>query len=272
MISEQPAQPIATMQKSIADRRAIMVAFDGAGAETTEQIDLLMQQRINRFGQLRCIFIDTSQQASTSDGATIITDFGQRFVAQPQTQGYYTVFVPYVSKLTISSNDKVDLVLFDFDLPPMIWGKGETQNIPDPLPVTIDGQPIGTNATVQNWPAVQPVSISGQPISTNATVQNWPNNTDTFIADFFSGGPTSYNYPLGFDVVEIVIVTLWNNYTNANTVQLSCSAISFTVPMLTNANQTFLQISNLGFNVIGGSISVNILPSQGVMRVLSIGH
>lgn len=132
----QPAQPVATVDKAAKDRRAIFVTGTNT-AQSSDEIDLLQQQRLNRFGQLRCIYIDTSQQGDNGNGAIIITDYGQTFTVPPFTQGYYNVFIPFVTKLTVSSNDKVSLVLFDFDLPSGSWQtKASTSSIPNPLPVT----------------------------------------------------------------------------------------------------------------------------------------
>lgn len=157
----RPAQPIATSNKPQTDRRAV---FANVQNETGE-IDLLIAQQTERFGQLRCIYIDTSAQDTDGNGCVIETDLGQNITALAQTQGYYPVFLPFVSKLKISSNQAVNILLLDFDMRPSIWPTAlASSNVPDPLHVIIDDQPIATNAEVQNWPAVQPVSISGQPI------------------------------------------------------------------------------------------------------------
>lgn len=156
----RPAQPIATSNKPQTDRRAV---FANVQNETGE-IDLLIAQQTERFGQLRCIYIDTSAQDTNGNGCVIETDLGQNITALAQTQGYYPVFLPFVSKLKISSNQAVNILLLDFDMQPSIWPTAlASSNVPDPLHVIIDDQPIATSAEVQNWPAVQPVSISGQP-------------------------------------------------------------------------------------------------------------
>lgn len=169
----RPAQPIATANKPQTDRRAVFVALDNESGI----VDLLIPQRNERFGQLRCIYIDTSTQDSSGNGCTIQTDIGQSIVALAQTQGYYPVFVPFVSKLTISSNEAVNIVLLDFDVQPATWPTAlQSSSVPDPLHVIIDAQPIATNATVQNWPVSQHVTIDGQPLAVNSSIQNWPTN------------------------------------------------------------------------------------------------
>lgn len=163
------AQPIATRDKPAADRRAVFVSIDNESAT----LDLLVAQQNDKFGQLRCIYIDTSAQDSSGNGCTIQTDIGQKIMALANTQGYYPVFVPFVTKLTISSNQAVTLLMLDFDMRPVTWATVlQSGSVPDPLHVIIDDQPIATNATVQNWPSVQPVSISGQPIGV-AQASGW---------------------------------------------------------------------------------------------------
>lgn len=169
----RPAQPIATANKPQTDRRAVFVALDNESGI----VDLLIPQRNERFGQLRCIYIDTSTQDSSGNGCTIQTDIGQSIVALAQTQGYYPVFVPFVSKLKISSNETANIVLLDFDVQPATWPTSlQASSVPNPLHVVIDDQPIATNATVQNWPASQHVTVDGQPLSVDSTVQNWLTN------------------------------------------------------------------------------------------------
>lgn len=155
------AQPIATRDKPATDRRAVFVSIDNESAT----LDLLIAQQNDKFGQLRCIYVDTSAQDSSGNGCTIETDIGQKITALANMQGYYPVFVPFVTKLTISSNQAVTLLMLDFDMRPVTWPTIlQSESVPDPLHVIIDDQPISTNATVQNWPASQPVTINGQPI------------------------------------------------------------------------------------------------------------
>lgn len=113
----RPAQPIATQNKVSTDRRAIFVSV----SNETGEVDLLLAQRNERFGQLRTIYIDTSAQDDTGNGCVIETDIGQNITVLANTQGYYTVFVPFVSKLKISSNESVIVLLLDFDVAPGFW-------------------------------------------------------------------------------------------------------------------------------------------------------
>lgn len=165
----RPAQPVATQNKASLDRRAIFVSLSNESGE----VDLLLAQRNERFGQLRTIYIDTSAQDDAGNGCVIETDIGQNITVLSGTQGYYTVFVPFVTKIKISANETATLLLLDFDVPPSQWSMRATSGIvPDPLHVIIDDQPVATNATVQNWPVSQPVIIDDQPIAVNATIQN----------------------------------------------------------------------------------------------------
>lgn len=113
----RPAQPIATQNKVSSDRRAIFVSLSNESGE----VDLLLAQRNQRFGQLRTIYIDTSAQDDTGNGCVIETDIGQNITVLANTQGYYTVFVPFVSKLKISSNETATVLLLDFDVSPNFW-------------------------------------------------------------------------------------------------------------------------------------------------------
>lgn len=159
----QNARPIATVDKLRADRRAIFVSLENE----TDEINLLVAQQNERFGQLRCIYIDTSAQDSNGDGCTITTDLGQNITALNGTQGYYPVFLPFISAIKVSSNQTVNLLLLDFDMQPATWIT-TSGKVPDPLHVIVDGQPLTTNATIENWPPLQPVTINGQPIATTA--------------------------------------------------------------------------------------------------------
>lgn len=117
----QPAQPIAGANKAQDDRRAIFVTSQNADAANDEPIDLLLAQQQNRFGQLRTVYIDTSKQAASDAGLTLVTDKGQNITVPPQSQGYYPVFVPYVSKLNITAVAPFALALFDFSMPSFSW-------------------------------------------------------------------------------------------------------------------------------------------------------
>lgn len=138
----RPAQPIATQNKVSSDRRAIFVSLSNESGE----VDLLLAQRNQRFGQLRTIYIDTSAQDDTGNGCVIETDIGQNITVLANTQGYYTVFVPFVSVIKVSSNQSANLLLLDFDAQPQTWNTNASEPVPDPLHVIIDNQPIATEA------------------------------------------------------------------------------------------------------------------------------
>lgn len=143
------AQVVADAARTAKDRRAVFVNF--GATDGSVQVDLLLQQRLYQFGELRSIFVDTTNQLSGSNGARIETDSGQTIVVTTGTQGYYTVFLPYVSKLTISSNDQVNLILYDRDIAPNVWASSASGgSVPNPLP-TLPQAFVGSTLSADNY-------------------------------------------------------------------------------------------------------------------------
>lgn len=244
----RPAQPIATANKSQTDRRAVFVALDNESGI----VDLLISQRNERFGQLRCIYIDTSTQDSDGNGCTIETDLGQNVCAPAGTQGYYPVFIPFVSKLNVTSNQAVNLLLLDFDVQPSQW---QVSNAPDPQHVIIDGQPISTNATVENFPEAFGATQSG---AWEVGVNNFSliNTIANFGIGGF-GGPTVI-IPAG-QTITIKNLEFFSNYVSGTGIHISLNdatsgALIFGrtfIQNATNLTTPLFNIANLNIQANG---------------------
>src|SRR6185312_2280792 len=116
MLNVNPANAIATIDKAKTDRRSIALTVNGS-----ESLNLLQAQRLQKFGQLRAVFIDTSAQDSNGNGLSLQTDLGQTIKAAPGTQGYYPVFCPFVTAINSSCNEACNVQLYDFDVAPNVW-------------------------------------------------------------------------------------------------------------------------------------------------------
>lgn len=108
----QDARPIELPAKSNVGR-CITVTITG---KETQTINLLLQQRLYKFGQLRYMYVDTYGQTAGLEAIEIVTDIGQRFNVQGGWQGYIPVYVPFVTQLTINANGPANIILFDFFL------------------------------------------------------------------------------------------------------------------------------------------------------------
>lgn len=86
-------------------------------------LDAQIVQALGRFSMLQTLFIDTNGQANPL--TVTINGSGQKIVAKPNTQGYYTVMCPNPFKLTFEmtagSGIAVPVYLVNTAIPGVVW-------------------------------------------------------------------------------------------------------------------------------------------------------
>lgn len=85
-------------------------------------VDLLLFQQQHQFGELKSVWIDTSNQLDTDSGATVISSiFPISIKVNPKTQGNYPLFAPFVTSLAITAAANTSIILMDYIVPPSSW-------------------------------------------------------------------------------------------------------------------------------------------------------
>lgn len=130
---------------------------------------------------IQTLFIDNS---NNSDSLSVVFEGTQQtLICPPLAQGYFPILTQNWPKCVVSTSGGV-VILIEFiniPIPPSVWYvAGNTGGIPNPLPVTISGQPIDVSIDAGSLPV--PVTVSGTvPVDIVGTQQPLTAATDQVV-------------------------------------------------------------------------------------------